>query len=632
VLKRLAEELRRVRRRGLGLAGYERQIQVFLLVLVVFLVFANLVSFHILFEAIAEEGRTGRAWAGQEAVALSEEIGEAPARVARDAALLRALARRRSLQGLTLLGTDGVRQSSWPSLPAGKADPLWERLSPDERRRVRSGFVVQVEQDAVPEAPLLSTFVPLRADGSRILRVDRAQGLGPLLARRARLFSYCYAGAVIVSLAAVFLFTRWVTRPYRLLLSRAAERAGVQPSEPSGSVPEDLIGVFQTILERLQEQERALGALRGAGGGGLDEAVINSMGSGVLLANRDGSVRRYNRAAARLLDLPEEAGAERVARRLEEVPELTLRLRECVERGVGAPRGLLRLARGPAAPGERHLGVSISPVRGARGEVEGALCLFSDLTEIHSLEERARARDSLAAVGELSAGIAHEFRNALHAIDGYARLIERQSGDGPAAAHAAAIRREARETGQVVEEFLRFARPVRLARQPADLADLLREVGAEAVALYPAVRWEVEVPPEECRAEVDSTLLRPALQNLLRNAAEALRGRQGGRVRLRLEAPDGAAECRLEVADNGPGIDPRDLPHLFTPFFTTKERGSGLGLPLARKAILAHDGEIEVESAPGAGSIFRVRLPLSAAGGAQSPRAVEEPVSVAPVG
>ena len=615
MVKRLWRRLIPVRGRGTGLVGYERQIQVFLLVLVVFMVFGNLMSFHILFEAIKEEGRTGRAWAGQEAQALAEELSQIPGTIPRDHPLLRLLARRRSLQALALLDGEGVRVASWPALEPGRVDPLWARLDARQRQRVRDGFAVQVDQDEVPEASLLTTFVGLREPTGILLRVDRPQGRGPLLARRARLFSYAYAGAVLVSLSAVFLFTRWVTRPYRLLLSRAAEGAGVRPHDPRGSDPDDLIGVFQTILERLHEQEQALGALRGAGGGGLDEAVINSMGSGVLLAGRDGGVRLCNRAAARLLDLPEDADPVRVAARVRECPDLSERLRECVATGTPVARGLLRLPRA-GVPGERHLGVSVSPVRGGGGEVEGALCLFSDLTEIRVLEDRTRARDSLAAVGELSAGIAHEFRNALHTIDGYARLIERQGGTAAAGEHAQAIRREALETGQVVEEFLRFARPVRVTRAATDLGALVRAAGADLGGLFPGVRWIIQVPEAPCPAEVDAALLRPALQNLLRNAAEAVAERPGGEVRLSLARLRGMDECLLEISDNGPGIEPHHLPHVFTPFFTTKERGSGLGLPLARKAILAHDGEIEVESRPGSGSTFRVRLPAHAAGAA----------------
>ncbi|MEE9218963.1 MAG: ATP-binding protein [Acidobacteriota bacterium] len=618
------------KRRWLDLGAHERQVQVFLLVLVVLLVFANLFSFHILFEAIHEEGRTHRTWAGRQAADLASEpalrVGEGPVL----ARLLRTLARRHSLQALILLDSQGRCLVSWPTLRCDAVDPIWERLSPRQQERARLGFPQQADQNEVPEASLLSTFVALRGGPLRILRVDRPQGRGPILARRARLFSYCYAAAVVISLSAVFLFSRWVTRPYRLLLSRAAERAGVRPDKTRGSDAEDLIAVFQTILERLQSQEAALARLRGAGGG-LDQAVIDSMASGVLLAGRDGSVRRYNRAAARVLDLPEHAEAGQVTRRLAECPELAERLRQCVSQGTRVERGVLRLPR-LGAPGERHLGVSVSPVRSASGEVEGALCLFSDLTEIRVLEDRAQARDNLAAVGELSAGIAHEFRNALLTIDGYARLVERQAGNEEARGHAQAIRREARETGQVVDEFLRFARPVRLARVRVDVRELVREATAEVAGDHPAVSWEVELPQEAVLAELDPGLLRPALQNLLRNAADAVapRGRDG-KVRVRLWADPGTAECALEVCDNGAGIDPGDLPHLFTPFFTTKERGSGLGLPLARKAVLAHDGEIGVESHLGNGSRFWVRLPLSEPEAAQPlPDPVLEGVGTGP--
>ena len=281
------------------LGGYERQVQLFLLVLVVFLVFANLISFHILFEAIREEGRTTRAWAGQEAVMLAEELTATPAGVARDHALLRSHARRRSLQALVLLDGEGRRVASWPHLPPGGSDPVWERLGDGARRRAANGFAVQLDQDEIPEASLLTSFVGLRGSPERILRVDRPQGRGPLLARRARLFSYWYAAAVLACLSAVIFFTRWVTRPYRLMLSQAAGRAGLAAPDPRAAAPDDLVGVFQSILERMEEQDRSLSALRAQAGGGLDEAVINSMGSGVLLCAPDGAVRRFNRAAAR---------------------------------------------------------------------------------------------------------------------------------------------------------------------------------------------------------------------------------------------------------------------------------------------------------------------------------------------
>ncbi|MEE9217918.1 MAG: ATP-binding protein [Acidobacteriota bacterium] len=598
-------------KRRIGLGAHERQIQVFLLILVVVLVFANLFSFHIVFEAIYEEGRTHRRWAGRQAVDLALEFSEVALKTTVNNNTMRRLSRRHSLQGLALLDGEGRTLASWPTRAGGEVDPIWQRLSSREKKRAYLGFPPQIDQTEVPELALLSTFVSLRRDPPRFLRVDRPLGRGPLLARRARLFSYCYAATALIVLAAVFLFSRWVMRPYRLLLSRAAERTGVRPGETRGDA-EDLISVFQTIIERLQAQEAALGSLRGVGGGGLDEAAINSMSSGVLLADRDGGVQRYNRAALRLLDLPEDADASQVQARVQDCEDLSERLRRCATQGTRVARGLMRLTR-HGMPGERHIGVSVSPVRSRSGEVEGALCLFSDLTEIRTLEDRARARENLAAVGELSAGIAHEFRNALLTIDGYARLVERQAAEEDVRAHAQAVRRETRETGQLVDEFLRFARPVRLAREAIDFSELVRESVAEVAADYPRVGWHADLPEEPLRADLDPGLLRPAIQNLLRNAADAVGpAGEAGQVRVRLEAEPAAGECTLEIADNGPGIDASTLPHLFTPFFTTKERGSGLGLPLARKAILAHDGEIDVESVPGRGCRFRLRLPLGA--------------------
>jgi signal transduction histidine kinase len=252
----------------------------------------------------------------------------------------------------------------------------------------------------------------------------------------------------------------------------------------------------------------------------------------------------------------------------------------------------------------------LSPIRAAGGTIEGAICLLTDLTEIRSLRERARLRDNLATLGEMSAGIAHEFRNALAVIQGHARLGVRAAGG--AAAHDEAILREVTRLQRVVGDFLRYAKPQTPDLRPVALGTLVEDLAHEfrAEPLHAGIALEIQ--GEFSQVTADDTLLRQAIGNLLRNAGEALReaGTKDPFVVVRgvLEADRGLV--RLEVEDNGPGIPAEHLSHVFTPFFTTRDGGTGLGLPLVQKVAALHLGMAEAGARPGGGARVVLSLPV----------------------
>ncbi|HXI03105.1 MAG TPA: ATP-binding protein, partial [Candidatus Saccharimonadales bacterium] len=298
-----------------------------------------------------------------------------------------------------------------------------------------------------------------------------------------------------------------------------------------------------------------------------------------------------------------QAAGRPVAEALAGSPELLSILEEALRSGRGRARQVVahRLASGRTV----HLGVTVSSPPGGGA---GALCLFSDLTEIRSVQERVALKENLARVGQLSAGIAHEFRNSLATILGYARLAGRQQPDS--AEDLSAIVREVKAMERIVTEFLRYAGPARIQKEPCHLRELLEEIVAEVrrggdgtVSAVLEGEW-----PEEIQA--DGTLLRQAFHNLVRNAVEASQaGPSPHRVVVtgRVD-PSGVF---VEVADNGPGFPGEILDRLFTPFVTTKESGTGLGMALAQKVVVSHDGSIEAANRPGGGGVVRVVLPLS---------------------
>ena len=219
------------------------------------------------------------------------------------------------------------------------------------------------------------------------------------------------------------------------------------------------------------------------------------------------------------------------------------------------------------------------------------------------LERELSSQRELARLGEMSAGIAHEFRNATATILGYARLASQAGDETARARHLAAISAEAEHVARVTGDFLFFARPERLDLSETELGPLAEEIAAEQRGLTPAL--SVSAEGEFGPATIDAALLRRALVNLVRNACEAA----ASRVVIRGEGVVGGA-VRLAVEDDGPGIPPDVLPKLFTPFFSTKESGTGLGLALVAKIAVLHGSEVSVgRSASLGGARFVLSIP-----------------------
>jgi signal transduction histidine kinase len=255
----------------------------------------------------------------------------------------------------------------------------------------------------------------------------------------------------------------------------------------------------------------------------------------------------------------------------------------------------------------------VSPLGGSEPDAGGAICLFSDLTAVMELEEQLRLKETLARLGELTAGIAHEFRNGLATIHGYGRLIDPAALPPQFRPYIEGIRQEAVALGQVVTNFLNFARPTQLSLATLDLGALIARAADDIrVELPPGARLDVR--GDFGQVEGDDVLLRQAFLNLLRNALEACV--QAGITPLIIvegiiDAGQGVA--RVSVHDNGPGIPEDRRERVFRPFFTTKATGTGLGLALVQKIVVTHNGRVTSGVSPQGGACLQVTLPVSAA-------------------
>ena len=408
---------------------------------------------------------------------------------------------------------------------------------------------------------------------------------------------------------------------FAVVLARRHFQRGSQSPEDSGAPkPRSdnptafMTASMQAVIKKLKEQEKELEALhrsereRAQQTERMSEAVTRNMPAGLLLVNASGLITSANPAAEAAL------GVKSLAyRRYSEVLGGVSRLTELVGGCLALGRTFRREEVEYLTPDHelRQLGVTISPIQNNVNEITGAICLLSDLTELAALQKQIHMKENLAALGELSAGIAHEFKNALATISGYAQMIRSEAQPGTDLhEHGELILRQTRSLTHVVTEFLKFARPLDLADEQVSLRPMIERIVAEIGEVVPGV--PIVTTGEFADVSGDDALLRQAILNLARNAAEAAADNPSGRVILRGEIDrSGALQGqRISIADNGTGIPPEALTKIFMPFYTTKANGTGLGLAVVQKIIVQHGGSVEARNQPEGGAEFIVWLPF----------------------
>src|SRR5437879_2235042 len=377
---------------------------------------------------------------------------------------------------------------------------------------------------------------------------------------------------VLFVIGGAFLFSYALRRYLRRGEQGPSDELGTL--KPSGDSPTAFMAAsMQAVIQKLREQEKELETLhrlekeRAEQTERLSEAVTRNMPAGLLLLNSSGLIISANPAAETALGV-QSLAYRRYTEALGPDSALSRMLACCLAEGRTFRREEIEYTT-PSSE-LRQLGMTISPIlRGSR-EVAGALCLLSDLTELTLLQKQIHLKENLAALGELSAGIAHEFKNALATISGYAQMI-RSEARGELGEHAERILDQTRALTHVVTEFLKFARPLELADEEVPVRAVVERVVAEVREAIP----QVEVTTEGELAEVA-----------------------------------GHDVQRISIFDNGPGIPAQDLPKIFLPFYTTKANGTGLGLAVVLKIVVQHGGGIEARNQPEGGAEFILWLPL----------------------
>ncbi|MBI5140726.1 MAG: PAS domain S-box protein [Nitrospirae bacterium] len=404
----------------------------------------------------------------------------------------------------------------------------------------------------------------------------------------------------------LFLVIRMSASMRRMGRERDAGQGGRQPVE-------FVVDTFHDLVTKLKEKERELEALRSSAESRAERSesysrnVIESVPSGVITFDESGNIVTVNRAAAGILGV----GADDLVGRPADAlgPAISAFLKDADQ-----PETVLRREETDhlAADGRRlRLGFFTSRLRDANGRGIGTILGFTDLTEVRHLRQKIELRERLSHLGEVSAGIAHELRNPMAVIAGYARMLDQAvSGNNAARSAVSAIRKEVDGMNRVITEFLQFARPADMNASPlVDMNALIHDAADSALAGNDGMTFDFNIG-DGSFVSGDEILLRQAMLNLFRNAIEAITVDGDTRGVVSVSTRCVGNELEIRVSNPGEPIPDELLERIFLPFVTTKEGGTGLGLAIAHKVVVMHDGTIEARSGGGK-TEFAMRLPRS---------------------
>lgn len=340
------------------------------------------------------------------------------------------------------------------------------------------------------------------------------------------------------------------------------------------------------------------------------ESLLDSLHDGVLMVDVEERITMVNGRASQLLGLdPLEAVGQNLSDVFPAQGDFTDPLQHSLHEGVPLRHVEVVWTRMQGTP--LPLGLSTAAVIDPVGRRLGAVASFSDLTHLKQMERELSQTRTLAALGEMAATVAHEIRNPLGGIGGFARLLERDiDKDDPRRVLVGRVIEGVGSLNRIVSNLLVYTRPMETRYRIVPVREWLHEMAdwcqLEAPSLdVESLEIEIEVDQAAESGRFDPERLQQVMLNLLRNALQAMEG-DG---KLRLSARRATGLLILGVEDNGKGIPPEVLSDVFNPFFTTKENGTGLGLAIVRKIVELHGGNLFVTSEPGRGTRFDIHLP-----------------------
>jgi signal transduction histidine kinase/HAMP domain-containing protein len=406
--------------------------------------------------------------------------------------------------------------------------------------------------------------------------------------------------------ALLFFYLPRITQPIEQMLDDARS---LGPGAGDQEETAFLVATFRKSISTLKAQEEELKQLHEREKTRADDlervtaTLTRSLTSGFLAVDAAGDIVDINAAGREILGL--DAAAPMAGTALSEAVPLQVveaALRSAFEQRAAMTR--MEIEDVNPVTGERVVvGLTTVPLRNDADAFLGLLGLFTDLTGIRSLEARVQEMTTLAQLGEISAGIAHEFRNSLHTITGYMKLARKTGIGETGETRLQSAEKEASLLLQAIERLLAFARPVQLNAEKVNLRGILSEQIAQLAEMDGGLDVTLQGP--DTVVDGDRVLLSRAFDNLLRNAADAVRQKGGGSIRVTLRDETLPS---VTIADTGVGFEPADAARLVLPFQSNKPGGFGMGLPLARKIVLLHGATFRLTGEAGKGAVVTIEF------------------------
>jgi len=438
-------------------------------------------------------------------------------------------------------------------------------------------------------------------------------------ATRGPLLLTAFVAILLGSLVCLVFLLRWLLRPYRQLVGEAEKAStggGAYKSQDEG---EFVLATFQSVVAQLQEQRKALEHLSAQASKRADSAerfserIVASVPSGLIAFDGSGNSMVINAPGRALLQVDGAALGQPVGSLLLNIPHLAELVQDCLATGKLYRREELEILTAEKQP--RRLGATVAPIELSPGQGErGALCLLTDITEVTNLREQVALKKNLESLGEMSAGLAHEFKNAIATLHGYVQLLQNLEMNETGRTAASSLLNEVRNLSEMVTSFLNFARPQPLQLDEVNLMELIDECAVELAPVFKQHEVELKLGrASQLTLRADERMLRQALLNLIRNAAEAIpEGKSERRVEVESSSDSdqsGRKWAVVVISDTGEGIPAADLQRIFIPFFTTKPTGHGVGLALAHRVVTQHGGTLQAANGSRGGAVLTVRLP-----------------------
>ena len=376
------------------------------------------------------------------------------------------------------------------------------------------------------------------------------------------------------------------------------------------------VRMFQEVIRELKQKETLLQAMYNSSEKRADslarynEYILGSISSGVIICDNQGIITRFNHAAEKIIGFNQQYSQ---GRHYSEVFGKKHHIAKIFDEALNNNNTFSRKEFEIPRKNNENLwiGLSSSLISDNSNNKIGAAALLTDLTKIKKLQEISDFTEKMAALGEMSAGLAHELRNSVAAILGFGKLLKKiLPSEKKAASIAQMIISESLATEEMLSRFLNFTRPLKVVPAKIAIRQLLDESINMALEMHQDKKINVNVDDRSDGLPIngDPILLKNALNNLIINACQAVD--KSGKINVRVDYDNRDNQLKILISDTGRGISKANLPKIFNPFFSTRDKGTGLGLSLVQKIITGHLGNIEVESKEGEGAAFTITLPV----------------------